>query len=84
MNEKITIIVAEYLDYIEFDVSDIDMNQVSDTWIKWGTLNLEMKDGSRVSIEGTQNQGDYKWPTEKYFYDDDYNHLDTEDGSEEE
>tara|TARA_R110002020_G_scaffold31469_8_gene98064 strand:+ start:616 stop:864 length:249 start_codon:yes stop_codon:yes gene_type:complete len=82
MNNKITKIVAEYLDHIEFDVSDIDMSQVSDTWIKWGTLNLVMKDGSTISIEGNDVGSDYKWPTEEYHYDDDYNHLDSK-GEEE-
>ena len=40
MNSKITKIVADYIDYIEFDVSDIDMSQVKEYGIKWGTLIL--------------------------------------------
>ena len=82
MNSKITKIVADYVDHIEFDVSHVDMSQVRETWIKWGTLNLEMKDGSRISIDGSELEGDYKWPIEKHFYDEDYNHL--EEGDEEE
>jgi len=79
MNSKITKIVADYSDHIEFDVSNIDMSQVCETWIKWGTLYLRMKDGSTISIEGNGSQGDYKWPTEEHFYDDDYNHLEEEE-----
>ena len=78
MNNKITKIVTEYVTHIEFDVSDIDMSQVSETWVKWGTLYLEMKDGSTIPIEGNDGEPDFKWPTEEYHYDDDYNHLDSE------
>mgnify|MGYP003129786644 CR=1 FL=1 len=69
MNSKITSIVVTYSDYIEFDVNHIDMGQVKDYGIKWGTLYLVMKDGSTMHIEGEQVEGDYKWPIEENFYD---------------
>ena len=81
MNNKITKIVTEYVTHIEFDVSDIDMSQVSETWVKWGTLYLVMKDGTQISREGSDSQGDYKWPIAEHFYDDEYNPL---EGDEEE
>ncbi len=75
MNNKITKIVADYFDHIQFDVSDIDMSQVKDYGIRWGTLYLVMKDGTQISREGNELEGDYKWPCEIHFYDDDYNDL---------
>ena len=84
MNSKITRIVADYIDYIEFDVSDIDMSQVKEYGIKWGTLHLVMKDGTQISLEGSDSQGDYKWPIEEHFYDDEYNPLETCLGDDEE
>ena len=73
MNNRITKIVADYIDYIEFDVSDIDMSQVKEYGIKWGTLYLVMEDGTQISREGSDSQGDYKWPVKTHLYDDEYN-----------
>ena len=84
MNSKITRIVADYIDYIEFDVSDIDMSQVKEYGIKWGTLYLVKEDGTQISREGSDSQGDYKWPVEEHFYDDEYNPLETCLGDDEE
>ena len=83
MNKEIVRIVADYIDNIEFDVSDIDMSQVKEYGIKWGTLFLVMKDGTQISREGIECEGDYKWPIETHFYDEDYYPLE-EEGDEEE
>lgn len=82
MNSNITTIVADYIDYIQFDVSDIDMSQVKEYGIKWGTLYLVMKDGTQISREGSDSQGDYKWPIEVHMYDEE--HYPVEEGDEEE
>ena len=73
MNNRITKIVADYMDYIEFDVSDVDMSQVKDYGVKWGTLYIVMKDGTQITIVGSDSQGDYKWPVKTHLYDDEYN-----------
>ena len=73
MNNRITKIVADYMDYIEFDVSDVDMSQVKDYGVKWGTLYIIMKDGTQITIVGSDSQGDYKWPVKTHLYDDEYN-----------
>ena len=83
MNNKIERIVADYIENIEFDVSDIDMSQVKDYGIKWGTLYLVMKDGTQISLEGNHCESDYKWPIETHFYDEEYFPV-AEKGDEEE
>jgi len=49
--------------YFNLDVLDVDIDEIADYWIKWGTLYIVLNDGSELSFEATSsNEPDYKWP----------------------
>ena len=69
MNKDITCVQAQYPMYLEFDVSDVDMKEVKQCWVKYGTLFIEYLDGTMQEIDSyTEYEPDMKHPEEvKYF-----------------
>jgi len=69
MNEDITCVQAQYPMYLEFDVSDVDMKEVKECCVKYGTLFIEYLDGTIQEIDSyTEYEPDMKHPEEvKYF-----------------
>tara|TARA_R110000744_G_scaffold25040_5_gene62211 strand:+ start:1872 stop:2171 length:300 start_codon:yes stop_codon:yes gene_type:complete len=69
MNKDITCVQAQYPMYLEFDVSDVDMKEVKQCWVKYGTLFIEYLDGTMQEIDSyTEYEPDMKHPKElKYF-----------------
>ena len=80
MSRSITV-EAEYIQAYRIDLShlDIDYDDIEYHWCKWGTLYLQMKDGTTHEIDnGDHAEVDYKWPEELRFFDKDMNDI-TED-----
>ena len=52
---------------ITFDFKElkIDLNDVKDYYIKYGTLYVEFKDGSSGQYDGDQGEPDYKWSAQE-------------------
>jgi hypothetical protein len=69
MNKDITCIQAQYPMYLEFDVSDVDMGNVENCYIKYTTLFIQYLDGTIQEIDSyTECEPDWKYPEEvKYF-----------------
>lgn len=67
-------IEASFTQTISFDVEDINFDNVEDYWVKWGTLNIQMKDGSIIEIDDAHECDiDWKHPNEDpKIYDEDY------------
>ena len=75
MSRAITV-EAEYIQAYRIDLShlDIDYDDIDHHWCKWGTLYLQMKDGTTHEIDnGDHAEVDYKWPEELRFFDKDMN-----------
>ena len=67
------IIEASYSASLHFNLQDVNVEEVEDYWIKWGTLTLMMKDGTQVTLEPvSENEVDFKWPYMITEFDGDY------------
>lgn len=55
--------------------STYSASDITSTWIKWNTLNVETKDGKSFEIEGDCNDIDYKNPTKVFHYDHNWTKL---------
>jgi hypothetical protein len=78
---KVATIQCEYTQTLEFDISDDNINydDIEHHWCKWGTLHIEMKDGtSHEYSNGHDMEVDWKWPDKLRAYDKDFEDL-TED-----
>ena len=62
---------------ITFDLDEllIDWDDVSDYWVKWGTLHVKFNDGSLREYDGDIGDPDYKWGIAQHILDRDYNLL---------
>ena len=76
--KKTTKISACYLLYETHDIEDINLEEVEDHWVKYGTLMLQMKDGELKEIEGEGGIDSVDWKNPQHeltYYDDDWNEL---------
>ena len=77
-NGKIATVEATYETWLNFDLSelDIDWDKVEDIWCKYATLHIKMDDGTLITEQHTsEGESDYKWPVQLKLLDDDWNVL---------
>ncbi len=75
---KISMVEATYETWLNFDLSEVDINwdKVEMMWCKYGTLRIKMEDETIIELEPTtEGESDYKWPVQLKLLDDDYNVL---------
>ena len=69
---------AHFTVYASFEIpEDIDRDEVKQTWVKWGTLWIEMKDGTKheVGYDLTDEDIEWKYPSSEQLYDEDWNEV---------
>tara|TARA_R100000329_G_scaffold26633_1_gene24890 strand:- start:53 stop:313 length:261 start_codon:yes stop_codon:yes gene_type:complete len=74
VSNKIKTVEANYTQAVQHDIShlDIDYDDVQHHWCKYGTLVIEMKDGTTHEVDnGHYLDVDFKWPEELRFYNED-------------
>lgn len=72
MSNKIGTVEAYYTQAVQHDIShlDIDYDDVEHHWCKWGTLIIQMKDGTTHEVDnGHHLDVDWKYPEELRFFD---------------
>lgn len=76
-NGKPKTVEASYSTYLEFDVSDLDIDwsKVKAMWCKYGTLEIEMEDEHISLAYSSEGETDYKWPISLKLLNDDYDIL---------
>tara|TARA_Y100001937_G_scaffold14798_2_gene20110 strand:- start:2149 stop:2403 length:255 start_codon:yes stop_codon:yes gene_type:complete len=71
LSNKIKTVEASYTQAVQHDISHLNINydDIQNHWCKYGTLVIEMKDGTRHEIDnGNYLDVDFKWPEELRFY----------------
>ena len=75
MPKDLRYITVNYTVYSDFDVKDVDWNDVKDYYIKYNTLYITHLDDTKTPILPYNTEYDTKRPSSEMLCDEEYNEL---------